>query len=181
MPETDKQARLITTLVGEFREEYSTVRKEMEKEVHEQALHRVDQRDSLIRHRVFYQLMSWDIPVSEKRKRLGWSHQTYRQHMSFDRNGDMPDISSRLGVKYRRDPDSAEARTYLHRINLLQRKLWEPEWDSLPEAPVKKWTRQNPKPAKNEAVEKPNLPKSGAVKNEFEQKTGAEKGEWEVF
>lgn len=146
----------------------------MEKKVHEQALHRVDQLDSLVRHRVFYQLMSWDIPVSEKRKRLGWSHQTYRQHMSFDRNGDLPDISSRLGIKYRRNPDSAEARTYLHRINLLQRKLWEPEWAELPVAPVKKWTRQNPNPSKNETVEKPISSKTDAVENEFDEN-------WEVF
>lgn len=132
--------------------------------------HEMDSLPTLPHLQLLYLVITWDIPVSEKRKALGWSHQTYTGFLDLDRNRkdpeeSLPDISSRLGLKYRRDPLSREARNYLHRINLLQRKLGEPEWDSLPPAPVKKWTRRKPEPAKNG-----NGQKTGSVKTSGEEK-----------
>lgn len=163
----------------EYQRSYRKLLEEMQPEIRVMVHHRMNSEEGLPHLKLLYRLITWDLPVSEKRKALGWSHQTYTRFLDLDVNRknpelSLPDISSRLGVKYRRDPLSREARNYLHRINLLQRKLGEPEWAELPEAPVKKWVRRNPKPAKNEAVEKPNPPKTGAVKNEFEE-------DWEVF
>lgn len=150
MTETHSIVERIHALETEFRTEYSRKRAELEPMFHRQVLHQVDALSTMTRQQLFYLVVTWGIPVSEKRKALGWSHQTYTKHLSWDVNKEIPDISSRLGLKYRRDPHSPEARTYLHRINDLQRQLRVPEWDSLPPAPVKKWTRRKPTPAKNE-------------------------------
>lgn len=171
-PAKQGRARVINRMVPEFnrvrKEALETYYKEVD-QVIERRMSYVDEEKKV--HYPHYKLgvsvKLWDIPMTEKLKYLGWSYATYKLRT---RMVAFPDISSREGLKLRRDPTgSAE---YLYRINYYLEKLGEPEWDSLPPAPVKKWSRRKPEPAKNESVEKPFPVKNESGKNQVPPKNG---------